>query len=195
MLVGVCLLFLLGLVGCGGTMMRPQVIDEAARTSLGQAKAEVLHEADTRAAVPVRIRIPEIGIDAPVGPLQVDPRGVLVPPETNHATGWWKDGPEPGERGPAVVAGHVDSHRGPAIFFRLSDLPAGAQVFIDRADHTTAVFTTYRVEKHPKNGFPTQAVYGPTPNSELRLITCGGDFDDTDKSYLANIIVFALRTS
>lgn len=154
-----------------------------------------LHETDDRAAVPVRIRIPEVGIDAPVGPLRVDERGALEPPDTNGATGWWQDGPEPGERGPAVVAGHVDSYRGPAVFFRLPELPAGAQVFIDRADRTTAVFTAYRVEKHPKNVFPTRAVYGPTPDSELRIITCGGDFDDTDKRYLANVIVFARRTS
>ena len=195
-LIGVCLVLLLALAGSGERTMQAQVIDQAPRKSLMRAAVKTPHEViDDRAAVPVRIRIPEIGTAAPVGPLRVDERGSLVPPDANGASGWWRDGPEPGERGPAVVAGHVDSYRGPAVFFRLPDLPAGARVFIDRADRTTAVFTVYRVEKHPKNVFPTRAVYGRTPDSELRIITCGGDFDDADKSYLANVIVFARRTS
>ena len=174
--------------------MQPLVIGQTPLTSQ-EPSTGPLYVTDRQAPVPIRVRIPEIGVDAPINPLQVDEHGVLLPPETNDATGWWKDGPEPGEGGPAVVAGHIDSDRGPAVFFRLSDLPAGAQVLIDRADHTTAVFTTYRVERHSKNAFPTQAVYGSTPNPELRLITCGGDFDDNDNRYLANVIVFARRTS
>lgn len=146
------------------------------------------------AAEPVRIRVPAVRINAPIHPLGVDRGGVLQPPSRNEIAGWWRAGPEPGENGPAVVAGHVDSAWGPAVFFRLSSLRAGTQVFIDRADGSTAVFTLYKVERHPKDAFPTDSVYGPTPGSELRLITCGGRFDDAGGRYLANIIAFARRT-
>jgi hypothetical protein len=88
-------------------------------------------------ADPVRIRIPAIGVDAPVEPLTVDQDGVLPPPGTNDGAGWWRDGPEPGERGPAVIVGHLDSKRGPAVFFRLTDLTSGVHIFVDRADGTT----------------------------------------------------------
>lgn len=144
-------------------------------------------------ADPVRIRIPAIGVDAPVQPLTVQ-NGVLPPPDTNDGTGWWRDGPEPGERGPAVIAGHLDSKRGPAVFFRLTDLSSGVQIFVDRADGTTAVFAAQRIERYDKNTFPTDAVYGDTPDPQLRLVTCGGEFDRKHRRYRDNIIVFAIRS-
>lgn len=79
------------------------------------------------------------------------------------------------------------------MFFRLPELRIGDKVFVDRVDGSTAVFATQRVERHDKNAFPTEAVYGDAPGSQLRLITCGGDFDDTNRRYLDNIIVYALR--
>jgi LPXTG-site transpeptidase (sortase) family protein len=142
----------------------------------------------------VRVRIPAIGVDASVQPLIVDQNGVLPPPDTYDGTGWWRDGPEPGEPGPAVIAGHVDSKRGPAVFFHLTDLSRGDQIFVDRADGTTTVFTTQRVEQHDKNAFPTDAVYGGVPDSQLRLITCGGKFDRKAHRYIDNVIVFAIRS-
>ena len=141
---------------------------------------------------PLRIRIPTIGVDAPVQPLTVDEDGVLPPPDTYDDAGWWRDGPEPGERGPAVIAGHVDSRSGPAVFFRLPDLRRGVRIFVDRADGSTAVFTTQRVERYGKDTFPTDAVYGDLPGPELRLITCGGEFDRKDRRYLDNVVVFAV---
>lgn len=193
LLVGACSLLLLGIVGCSEREMRPLVVNEAPlatqKPSMGPP-----YVTENQAPVPIRVRIPEIGVDAPIVPLLVDESGVLLPPGRNDIAGWWKDGPEPGESGPAVIAGHVDSHTGPAVFFRLPDLPSGVQVLVDRADHTTAVFTTYRAERHSKDAFPTEAVYGSTRNPEIRIITCGGDFDDTNDRYLANVIVFARRS-
>ena len=174
------LLSLIALGGCGGP---------AASLPRG-----VMPGANEQVAEPARIRIPAIGVDAPVQPLIVDQNGVLPPPDTNEGTGWWRDGPEPGERGPAVIAGHVDSYRGPAVFFRLTDLTSGDEIFVDRVDGTTAVFATQRIERHDKNAFPTDAVYGDTPDAQLRLITCGGEFDDQDRRYLDNIIVYTIRT-
>lgn len=193
LLVGACSLLVLGIVGCSERAIQPLVMNEAPPASQGPSM-EPQGAAERQAPVPVRVRIPEIGVDAPIAPLKVDESGVLLPPAENDIAGWWKDGPEPGESGPAVIAGHVDSHTGPAVFFQLPDLPSGAQVLIDRADHTTAVFTTYRLERRSKDEFPTEAVYGSTSNAEIRIITCGGDFDDTKDRYLANVIVFARRS-
>jgi hypothetical protein len=153
----------------------------------------VVQEADEQVADPVRVRIPAIGVDAPVQALEVDAEGVLPPPGTSEGAGWWRDGPEPGERGPAVIAGHLDSAEGPAVFFRLGDLRAGDHILVDRADGTTAVFVTRRSEQHVKDAFPTAAVYGDIPDAQLRLVTCGGEFDGEDRRYLDNVVVYAVR--
>ncbi len=148
-------------------------------------------QATEQAADPVRIRVPTIGVDAPIDPLVVDEDGVLPPPDTFEGTGWWQAGPEPGEPGPAVIAGHVDSYRGPAVFYRLDQLDTGDEIFIERADGTTVVFEAQRTERHDKEDFPTDAVYGDTPDPRLRLITCGGEFDQSERRYLDNVIVYA----
>jgi Sortase domain len=144
------------------------------------------------AAAPTRVRVPGIDIDSDLVRLGVDDGGSLVPPEDFARAGWFTGGPAPGETGPAVIAGHVDSHRGPAVFFRLSELEAGDEVLVDRADGTTARFTVSEVDRYPKDDFPTEQVYGPTPRAELRLITCGGEFDPDARSYRDNIVVSAV---
>lgn len=146
-----------------------------------------------QAADPVRIVIPAINVDAPLTALELDRDGVLPPPEGNHMAGWWRQGPEPGERGPAVIAGHVDSYQGPAVFFRLYDLRPGDRILVHRADQTVVTFVAQRLERHAKNAFPTEAVYGDTPDEQLRLITCGGSFDQRARRYLDNVIVYARR--
>ncbi|HEY3504994.1 MAG TPA: class F sortase [Actinocatenispora sp.] len=173
----------------------------AARTGSGDTRPHTSPRAslspadriDGRAADPIRVRIPSLDIDAPIDPVRVDRGGALQPPRTFDHAGWWQAGPEPGERGPAVILGHVDSYRGPAVFFRLATMKVGDQVFVDRADGSTAVFADRRMERRPKKAFPTEEVYGDTPDAELRLITCGGRFDPATRSYLDNVIVFARR--
>jgi len=93
-----------------------------------------------------------------------------------------------------VIAGHVDSHKGPAVFFRLAELADGDEVFVDRADGTTARFPVTSVDRYPKDRFPTEQVYGPTTRAELRLITCGGEFDADARSYRDNVVVSAALT-
>ena len=189
------LLSLAAVAACGGESPASSPRGVVAETQpLSPPPTTVTQEANKQVANPVRVRIPAIGVDAPVDPLTVDRNGVLPPPDTNERTGWWRDGPEPGERGPAVIVGHVDSYKGPAVFFRLTDLDKGDRILVDRADGTTAMFVTQRIEQHAKDAFPTQAVYGDTPDPQLRLITCGGDFDDEDRSYVDNIIVYAIRS-
>jgi hypothetical protein len=148
---------------------------------------------DGDAADPVRVEIPGIGVSAPVIPLDLDAAGALEVPTDFADTGWWAGGPEPGEQGPAVVVGHVDSVDGPAVFHRLPDLRPGDVVTIHRSDGTAVDFVVDRLEQHPKAAFPTEAVYGPTEGSELRLITCGGEFDRSSRHYLDNHIAFAHR--
>lgn len=181
------------LLGCGTapapTPASPRA--QAPAQESAQASAQPGAEAPTQVADPVRLRIPAIGVHAAVRPLRVDRSGVLPPPPGDHIAGWWRAGPEPGEPGPAVLAGHVDSYRGPAVFFRLVDLRTGDRIHIDRADGSTVTFHVRRLERHDKGAFPTDAVYRPTPGAQLRLITCGGAFDDAARRYLDNVIVFA----
>jgi sortase (surface protein transpeptidase) len=182
----------------GSHALPSPVASKAARSTIvgptqQKTDAPATQKIDGQAANPVRLQIPAIGVDAPVDPLTVDKNGVLPPPEANDRTGWWRDGPEPGERGPAVIVGHIDSYQGPAVFIRLAQLQSGDQILIDRADGTSAIFVTQRVEQHAKDDFPTQAVYGGTPDPQLRLITCGGKFDYRARRYVDNVIVYASR--
>ena len=144
------------------------------------------------AAAPVRVRVPAIGVDSELLRLGTDAAGVLVPPDDFDRAGWFADGAVPGDVGPAVVAGHVDSVDGPAVFSRLDELGPGAEVLVDREDGTTARFAVTGVGRYPKSDFPTESVYGPTPRAELRLVTCGGEFDRSRGSYEDNVVVFAL---
>lgn len=139
---------------------------------------------------PTRVRIPAIGVDSTLQQLRTK-SGVLQPPTDPLQAGWWSGGPVPGEPGPAVIAGHLDSYTGPAVFIDLSELHAGDLVDVTRSDGSTAVFVVDSVDVYQKSAFPTQAVYGPTPGAALRLITCGGTFDRSKQLYLANVVVFA----
>jgi sortase (surface protein transpeptidase) len=142
-------------------------------------------------ADPVRIRIPAVGLDAPLVPLEVAPDGTLAAPERFDEAGWWRAGPEPGEQGPAVVAGHVDSTRGPAVFFALDRVRPGHEVVVERADGSAVTFHVVTLEVRAKTDFPTAAVYGPTTDPQLRLITCTGRFDRGARHYLDNVVVYA----
>jgi hypothetical protein len=139
---------------------------------------------------PTGLRVPVLGVDAEVIDLGLEDDGSLEVPADTAVTGWWTGGAAPGERGPAVIAAHVDSYEGPGVFFDLHRLQPGELVSVDREDGTTVDFVVERVESHPKAAFPTAQVYGPTDAPELRLITCGGDFDRGERSYRDNIIVF-----
>jgi hypothetical protein len=139
---------------------------------------------------PARVVVPAIGVDAPVDDLGRNPDGTLEVPEWQRA-GWWRRGPEPGERGPAVIVGHVDSRAGPAVFFRLAELGAGDVVEIVLDDGRTTRFVVERTERFAKDAFPTRAVYDLTAGPELRLITCDGEFDRSTGHYVDNLVVFA----
>jgi LPXTG-site transpeptidase (sortase) family protein len=143
-------------------------------------------------AVPVSLSIPAIGVQTKLVRLGLEANGTLQVPSTTAVAGWYTGSPRPGATGAAVIAGHVDSYLGPGIFFRLRQLKPGQLVYVKRADGTLAVFRVTRVKQYEKTSFPTEAVYGPVPDAELRLITCGGAFDYTTRHYLSNVVVSAV---
>ena len=144
-----------------------------------------------RAAVPVRIEIDAIGVSAPVIRLGLNPDGTLEVPTRFGDTGWWTGGARPGERGPAVIAGHVDSRSGPAVFFRLDRLRARDAIVVVLRDGSRVRFLVQRTARYRKAAFPTAAVYGPTRTPALRLITCSGAFDSASGHYVDNTVVYA----
>lgn len=142
------------------------------------------------AAPPTRVVVPALGIDSALIPLGTGPAGELDPPRSADVAGWFAGGAVPGQPGPAVLAGHVDSRDGPGVFYRLAELRPGERIDVQSADGTTS-FRVTSTEAIPKAEFPTDRVYGPTPVPELRLVTCGGVFDRQTGHYRSNVIVHA----
>lgn len=147
------------------------------------------------APLPVALRIPAIGVNTRLVDLGLTPAGTIEVPADPAVAGWYTRSPRPGAIGSSIILGHVDSLYGSAVFYRLSHLHPGARVYIRRADRSLAVFRVDAVRMYDKSRFPTTAVYGPTPDAELRLVTCGGSFAQTLKSYLSNIVVYATAVS
>jgi hypothetical protein len=143
-------------------------------------------------AQPDRVRIPAIRVDAPVMPVGLDPDGWVAapPPEDPNLAGWFTGAVSPGEKGTAVVVGHVDNKQGPAVFYGLGALKKGSRVEVARKDGKTAVFEIYGVEVFAKANFPGDRVYGSKGAPELRVITCGGGFSK-QHGYDGNVVVFA----
>jgi hypothetical protein len=144
-----------------------------------------------RGALPTDLTIPAIGVSTPLEPLGLLPDHTLQSPSRWEEAGWYADGVRPGEPGPAIIVGHVDSVSGPAVFYRLRDLHSGAVALVGLRTGRTLTFVIDTVQVYPKNQFPSAAVYGPTALPELRLITCTGDFDWGARSYIDNLVVTA----
>jgi len=142
-------------------------------------------------AEPVRLRISKIGVDVSFVELGVTENQEIEIPTGYEEVGWYKHGPTPGELGPAVVLGHVDSKDGPAVFFSLGQLNPGDRVEIDRDDGTTAEFEVKTLERYEQKNFPTSLVYGDIDHAGLRLITCSGSYDRESKRYDHNLVVYA----
>jgi sortase (surface protein transpeptidase) len=144
------------------------------------------------AAVPTDLEIPVIDVRSHLVRLVVDGSGALQAPDDPDVAGWFAAGVVPGDTGPSVIGGHVDSKTGPGIFYALGRLTAGDRVMVHRSDGRTPTFQVTTVTQLSKSSFPTQLVYGPTPGPELRLVTCGGRFDRDRRSYLDNVVVEAV---
>lgn len=148
------------------------------------------------AATPTRLRIPELSIDVPFGQaLGLLEDGEIEVPEKTNEVGWYQYGPTPGELGPAVVLGHVDSYLGPAVFFYLGQLEPGDHVYIDREDGVTATFEVTALARYDQSDFPSHLVYGDIDHAGLRLVTCSGDYDRGTNRYTHNLVVYAKLAS
>ncbi|WNI15677.1 class F sortase [Actinacidiphila sp. ITFR-21] len=147
------------------------------------------------AALPEHLDIASIAVHADLVGRGLRDGAVEPPPyDTPGVAGWYRDGPAPGAAGAALVVGHVDTRTGPAVFYGLSTVRAGAEVDVTRADGTVAEFSVEAVEVVQKARFDATRVYGSTGRPELRLITCGGTFDRTARTYSANVVVYAVLT-
>lgn len=144
---------------------------------------------------PVSLTIPLIGVRTRLITLGLTAGGALAVPSSTAVAGWYTGSPKPGAVGSAIIVGHIDSLTGPGVFYRLPELRPGDKVYVKRADGTLVEFRVTSVQTYLKDRFPTQAVYGPTPDPELRLITCGGAFDYATSHYLSNIVVYATQVS
>ncbi len=141
------------------------------------------------------LRIPAIGVDVSLSTLGVNPDHTVQVPTNFQQPGWFGLGPSPGQVGSAVILGHVDSYKGPAVFFRIRTLRAGDQVNVTLANGAIAHFTVTTVAMYTKDQFPAQQVYAPHGGSTLQLVTCGGAFDTHTRSYLSNIVAYTTLTT
>ncbi len=165
----------------------PSANPASTRSPAGARRAPKL---DAPHGAPRRLSIPTIGIDAAIVPLGLNPGGTLEVPTDFAAAGWYRLGAGPGERGRAVIVGHVDSTSGPAVFYRLGELAPGDPVRVSWRSGVSLLFRVYAIREYPKSAFPTSLVYGGTRARELRLVTCGGPFDAQTGHYLDNVVVF-----
>lgn len=192
-LAGVAALLLAG-CATGPPAQRPEAVATGSvaasptdgSTSPSAAPVELMPE-----STPVRLQVPSIGVDTGLMDLGLQPDGTMDVPPDGALAGWYTKAPTPGEIGPAIIAAHVDWNGQPGVFYNLDQLKPGDEASVQRQDGTTAIFQITRIEQYPKDNFPTDAIYGNLDYAGLRLITCGGDFDQRVRSYEDNIIAYA----
>ena len=178
--------------------MRPAAAGVAALPApTGPIVAPPQSTAPKPVAAPVSLTIPLIGVQTNLMTLGLASNGELQVPLLSMASvaGWYTGSPRPGSIGSAIIVGHIDTTRGPAVFYRLNTLTRGDKIYVKRADGTIAEFRVTSVQTYLKDHFPTEDVYGPVPDPELRLITCGGAWDPATGHYLSNIVVYATEVS
>ncbi|WP_175411122.1 class F sortase [Streptomyces sp. TRM64462] len=182
----------LWLVQSGSAEVTPPVPSAAEAFAAGPGWHTSAAAEPLPASAPVRVRIPRIGVDAPVIRLGLGPDGSLDVPPAGHrnVAGWYKDGTPPGALGTAIMAGHVDNAQGPAVFYALGSLKKGDRIEVARLDGRTAVFTVDAVEVYDNDAFPDDKVYGRADRAELRVITCGGAFSPKS-GYQGNVVAYA----
>jgi sortase (surface protein transpeptidase) len=151
----------------------------------------VVAPAAVSTAKPVRLLIPSIGVDSSLERLHQDRRGVLVAPAVADTAGWWAKGVVPGDVGAAVIVGHLDTVLGPAVFVKLKQLRPGDRIEVRMSDGRTVRFGVDTSHVVKKALFPSERVYGATPDAQLRLITCSEPFDTVAHSYTDNLVVYA----
>lgn len=189
----------LTLSACSPTPAATNQAEGSGQTASPAASARPLQDpsaqdgtAEAESRPPVGISIPSIGVEAPLEVLALDQSDELQPPEAWDAAGWYESSPVPGDQGPSIITGHLTAPDGPAVFIDLGDLVPGDLVTVTQADGTTSTFAVDRtITAERTDAFPTAEIYGPTPDAQLRLITCEGEYDPTRNHWTHNMIVFA----
>lgn len=195
---------LAAVVLCGAVPPAPEDVDRRAANELTQVAKDVSRPQavdtrppepepeEVRRSEPTRVYIPQIDTDVEVFAADAEEDGTPPAPDEEDAqrAAWYRGGPSPGEQGPALLLGHLDTKDGPAAFARLGTLRPGAEVHIELDDGNSVTFAVDSVEQYPRTDFPDDRVYGPTRTPQLRLITCGGNWTEKD-GYDANIVAFA----
>jgi sortase (surface protein transpeptidase) len=171
-----------GQAGHAGQVPAPPMLTAHVPGGAGQRKV----------LAPVRLVIPAIGVNTKLIRLGITSKHTLQVPVSAAIAGWFTGGPRPGAVGTSIIAGHIDSYSGPGVFFRLRELHRGQGIYVTRANGSVARFRIIEVRTYAKDRFPTAKVYGPVPDPELRLITCGGQFDYATGAYLSNVVVYAV---
>jgi LPXTG-site transpeptidase (sortase) family protein len=181
-----------GLLWAGHTGRAAAPLGTAPLVPIPQGHWAAVPPAEAKAvARPTALAIPAIGVDTRLIKLGLTASGDLQVPSSTSVAGWYTGSPRPGATGAAVIAGHIDSYQGPGVFFRLRELKRGDLIYVRRGHSSMAVFRVTEVRTFLKTQFPKADVYGAVPDSELRLITCGGTFDPQTGHYLSNVIAFA----
>lgn len=195
------------LTGCGSASSKVTTSPSTAGTATSTPTASTTDKAPpqsapvetTKAPVippgdPQDLSIPSINYQGDLIPLGVNDDDSLEVPSDYDQAGWYTQGTRPGEPGPTIIAAHVDSRSGPGAFYNLRDVQEGDQVEVTIEDGTAHTYEVYKVEDYPKKALPTVDVFGAVIDDELRLITCGGEFDQSLRSYTDNLVVYARHT-
>jgi LPXTG-site transpeptidase (sortase) family protein len=169
----------------------PAATTAPASTTPPPASTALAPDYDKQMPNPVRLLVPAIAVSAPVIPLGLNPDKTIQVPKSFSQAGWFTEGPEPGERGAAVIVGHFDAKSGPGVFYRLRALRRGDIVTVALRGGSKVRFAVTRTLAVRKTRFPTNLVYQRTPRPTLRLVTCDGAFDSSTGHYVDNYIVFA----
>ncbi|KOG41946.1 sortase [Streptomyces decoyicus] len=187
--------------GCGGQEAAPPQQLPAGQQGGGSAHDEApgagsggRAAASMPKSAPARLSIPSLQVSSTLETLGQKKGGAMETPRDPDKAGWYQPGPTPGSQGPAVIAGHVSWNGKPSVFEKISTMKAGDTIEVARQDGKTAKFTVDRVAQYPKNKFPTVEVYKNLDHAGLRLITCGGQYDEGQHYYPDNVVVFASLT-
>ncbi len=177
-----------------GSISAPTTASKAPAPTKARRRGTVPTSAQTAPGLgfsaPREIAIPKLGVDSEIVNLDRNPDGSVAVPTSFHVAGWYEHSVSPGQAGPSVFLGHVDSTSGPGIFYRVGLLQPGDKVVVTRDDGKVATYVITGVRQYPKTGFPTIDVYGNTAVPTIRLITCGGAFDSATGHYVSNIVAF-----
>jgi flagellar basal body L-ring protein FlgH len=187
---------LVALAGCSTSAPSQGPAQQPATTSSAPAPAAPAVESATPAqpgVAPADFTLSRLGISSSLIPVGVAADGSMAVPSvhTPKQAGWFEPGPEPGQKGPAVIVGHIDGDHIPGVFYKLREARVGDAITVSLKDGKKLGFVVYKTESVSKDGFPADRVFGYTADSELRLITCGGEFDSAARSYKNNTVVYA----